>query len=490
MPKIFFPHAVGIRSVVVFLLALALLAVGPNESESAAAGAKPGKTAFAPHSFTELAESASSAVVNIRTVKTVEGGGRVFRHFFQGPEGPGGGRDDMFEQFFRKFFNEDPREFKQKSLGTGFILDEEGYIVTNHHVIKNADEIRVKLKSGEEYDARIEGTDATTDLALIKIEADGDLPTLEMGNSDKLKIGQWIIAIGNPFGLEHTVTAGIISAKGRVIGAGPYDDFIQTDASINPGNSGGPLINMDGEVVGISTAIVAGGTGIGFAIPITMAKDIIEQLKQTGEVTRGWLGVGIQDLDEDLKDYYGVEHGVLVTQVFSGDPADQAGIQPQDVILAVNGTSVDSARELSKVVADLSVGETAEIKINRKGEIKTLEVKIAKRDESRLASGPEGSEAPSSADALGIEVSDISENIANRFDLASRDGVIVVNVAADSKAASAGIRQGDIIKEINHQPVNSKADYESAISEIDKGETIYFYIKRAQRGYVVIRLNK
>jgi len=492
MPKTIFPHAPGIRPVVVFLLALALVAIGPNESDSSAAGARPGKTAFAPHSFTELAESASPAVVNIRTVKTVEGGGRVFRHFFQGPEGPqgpGGGRDDMFEQFFKKFFNEDPREFKQKSLGTGFILDKEGYIVTNHHVIKNAEEIQVKLKSGKEYDARIEGTDATTDLALIKIEADGDLPTLEMGNSDKLKIGQWIIAIGNPFGLEHTVTAGIISAKGRVIGAGPYDDFIQTDASINPGNSGGPLINMDGEVVGISTAIVAGGTGIGFAIPITMAKDIIDQLKQAGEVTRGWLGVGIQDLDEDLKAYYEVDHGVLVTQVFPGDPADKAGIRPQDVILSVNGTAVDSARELSKVVADLSVGETAEIKINRKGEVQTLKVKIAKRDESRLASGPEGPQAPS-ADALGIEVTDISENMANRFDLDSRKGVIVVNVAADSKAAGAGIRQGDIIKEINHQPVNSKAEYESLISDIDKGETVQFYIKRAQRGYLVIKLSK
>jgi len=492
MPKINYSHPLGMRSFMVFLFALALVAVGPTESESSAAGAKPGKTAFTPHSFTELAETASPAVVNIRTVKTVEGGGRVFRHFFQtpeGPQGPGGGRDDMFEQFFQKFFNEDPREFKQKSLGTGFILDKEGYIVTNHHVIKNAEEIQVKLKNGKEYDAKIEGTDATTDLALIKIEADGDLPTLDLGDSDSLQIGQWIIAIGNPFGLEHTVTAGIISAKGRVIGAGPYDDFIQTDASINPGNSGGPLINMDGEVVGISTAIVAGGTGIGFAIPITMAKDIVNQLKKTGEVTRGWLGVGIQDLDNELKKYYEVDHGVLVTQVFPDDPADKAGIKAQDIILSLNGTPVDSARELSKVVADLSVGETAAIKIHRKGKIKTVEVDIAKRDESQIASGQTSPQSPS-ADSLGIEVSSISENMANRFDLPTREGVIVVNVEAESKAASAGIRKGDIIKEVNHQAVNSSTAYQSAIEEVDKGEAIQLYIKRAQRGYMVIKLTK
>ncbi|HMA66454.1 MAG TPA: Do family serine endopeptidase, partial [Desulfosalsimonadaceae bacterium] len=449
---------------------------------------KPGQAKLVPQSFTELAESASAAVVNIRTVKTIEGGGQVFRHFFQGPEG-GSPHGDRFEQFFKRFFDEDPREYKRKSLGSGFILDKEGYIVTNHHVIKDADEIQVKLKNGKEYDATIQGTDASTDLALIKIQADKELPTLELGNSEKLKIGQWIIAIGNPFGLEHTVTAGIISAKGRVIGAGPYDDFIQTDASINPGNSGGPLINMDGEVVGISTAIVAGGEGIGFAIPITMAKDILEQLKKSGEVTRGWLGVGIQDLDQELKDYYGVDHGVLVTKVFSGDPADKAGIRSEDVIVSVNGEPVDSARQLSKLVAELAVGETAKIKINRKGETRTVSVKIAKRTESRLASGEPGQAEPA-ADSLGIEVTEITENIAQRLDLSSRKGVVVVNVAGDSKAAKAGIREGDIIREVNHQPVNSASAYEDVVSGISRGETIQFYIKRAQRGYLVIQLTK
>jgi serine protease Do len=481
------------RGRVLRCLGLALAAVcftvlGPAMYASKAAGSKPAETTFVPESFTELAEDASPAVVNIRTVKTIEGGGRVFRHFFEGQQGRGG-PNDMFEEFFRRFFNEDPREFKQKSLGSGFILDKEGYIVTNHHVIKDADEIQVKLKNGNEYDARIEGTDPSTDIALIKIDADEDLPVLALGESDGLKIGQWIIAIGNPFGLEHTVTAGIISAKGRVIGAGPYDDFIQTDASINPGNSGGPLINMNGEVVGISTAIVAGGEGIGFAIPITMAKDIISQLKKTGEVTRGWLGVGIQDLDQELKEYYGVDHGVLITQVFEGDPADKAGIESQDVILSVNGTPVDSARELSKVIAGLEVGETAKIKIIRKGETRTLEVEIARRDEDRVAS-MQGGSREETRDELGIELSNITENMARRFDLPSREGVIVVNVEPESKAAEAGIREGDIIRAVNHQEINTVSDYEAVMGRIEEGETVHFYIKRAQRGYLVVKLTK
>ncbi len=482
-----FSYGTAMRWLTGILLVLALIAIGPNEYTSSAAGAKPGKAGFVPGSFTELAKNASPAVVNIRTVKTIEGGGQVFRHFFQGPQG--GTPNDMFEDFFKKFFNEDPREFKQKSLGSGFILDKEGYIVTNHHVIKDAEEIQVKLNDGREYDAQIKGADPSTDLALIRIKADGELPSLKLGDSDSLQIGQWIIAIGNPFGLEHTVTAGIVSAKGRVIGAGPYDDFIQTDASINPGNSGGPLINMAGEVVGINTAIVASGEGIGFAIPVSIAKDVIGQLKKTGEVTRGWVGVAIQDLDRELKEYYGVDHGVLVTQVFEGDPADKAGIEPHDVILSVNGQPVDSARELSKAVADLQVGEKANIKINRKGDMQTVEVEIAKRDEDRTAS-MQGEGGTESSDALGIEVNDITENMAQRFNLPNRNGVIIVNVAPDSKAKEAGLRKGDIIREINHQPINSAADYEAALSRVDKGESIQLYVKRAQRGYIVIKLTK
>jgi serine protease Do len=473
------------------IVAVCLAVMGTTVYPSKAAGAKPSGKHLAPQSFTDLAKNASPAVVNIRTVKTLEGGGRVFQHFFQGPQGPQGrGPNDMFEEFFKRFFgDQDPRQFKQRSLGSGFIMDKDGYIVTNHHVIKDADEIQVKLKDGKDYDATIEGADPSTDIALIRIKADEELPVLPIGSSKNLEIGQWVIAIGNPFGLEHTVTAGIVSAMGRVIGAGPYDDFIQTDASINPGNSGGPLINMDGEVVGINTAIVAGGEGIGFAIPITMAKDIISQLKKTGEVTRGWLGVGIQDLDQELMEYYGVDQGVLVTQVFEGDPADKAGIKPQDVILSVNGKSVASARELTQVVAGLSVGEKVEVKINRKGETETVTVKIGKRDEEQIA-GMRGEPQREPTDALGLELSNITENMAQQLNLPSRQGVIVVNVKPGSKAAEAGFSEGDIIREINHETIDSLSDYSSVMQEIEEGETVQFYIKRARRGYVVIKITK
>ena len=240
--------------------------------------AKTGAFLSAPESFNQLAENASPAVVNIRTVKTIKGGGRVFRQFKKGPFG----EDDPMKDFFDRFFGEDrPRDFKQRSLGSGFIIGKDGYIVTNNHVVKNADKIQVILKDEKEFEANIIGRDDNTDLALIKIKSDSDLPVLQFGDSETLKVGQWVVAIGSPFGLEHTVTAGIVSAKGRVIGSGPYDDFIQTDASINPGNSGGPLINMEGKVVGINTAIIAGGSGIGFAIPINLAKKIIDQLKSS-----------------------------------------------------------------------------------------------------------------------------------------------------------------------------------------------------------------
>ena len=259
----------------------------------AATDADQGHIKWVPQSFSELAQKYSPAVVNIRSEKNGK------RHLEMGPHFKGGPfqNNDPFRDFFEKFFGGRPNQgFKQRSLGSGFIIDHDGFIVTNNHVVEGADKIKVILKDEREFDAVVKGRDPNTDLALIKIESDGNLPVIEFGDSDKVKIGEWVMAIGNPFGLEHTVTVGIISAKGRVIGSGPYDDFIQTDASINPGNSGGPLIDMSGKVVGINTAIIAGGQGIGFAIPVNMAKGIIEQLQSKGEVTRGWLGVAIQDL--------------------------------------------------------------------------------------------------------------------------------------------------------------------------------------------------
>ena len=448
--------------------------------------AKSGTTFLLPDSFSNLAESASPAVVNIRTVKTIKGGGRVFRHFKKGPFGD----DDPMKDFFDRFLDEDQkRDFKQRSLGSGFIIDKDGYIVTNNHVIDNADKIVVILKDEKEFEAKIVGRDKNTDLALIKIESNHNLPVLGFGDSDALKVGQWVVAIGNPFGLEQTVTAGIVSAKGRVIGSGPYDDFIQTDASIDPGNSGGPLLNMKGEVIGINTAIVAGGQGIGFAIPVNLAKNVIVQLKSTGEVTRGWLGVGIQNISEEVAEYYGIKEkkGVLVTEVFPGDPADLAGIKPKDIILSVNGKAVDSARQLTGMIADISVGNTIQIKINRNGKTRTTDVKIAKREDTKI-SGKSTQEREQAQ--LGIQASEITPETARRFNLKDTAGIIVVGVDPESKAAEAGLQMHDIIREINHKNITSVSDFNKTINDIPEGETINLFIRRMNRGFLVIKITK
>ena len=469
----------------VTLLAAMILAFSGFYPASGIA-AKYSTTFLPPESFSNLAEESGPAVVNIRTVKTIKGGGRVFRHFKKGPFG----EDDPMRDFFDRFFDEDQkRDFKQRSLGSGFIIDKDGYIVTNNHVIDNADKIVVILNDEKEFDATIVGRDKNTDLALIKIEAKNDLPVLNFGDSDTLKVGQWVVAIGNPFGLEQTVTAGIVSAKGRVIGSGPYDDFIQTDASINPGNSGGPLIDMEGKVIGINTAIVAGGQGIGFAIPVNLAKNIISQLKNSGEVTRGWLGVGIQDISEEVAEYYGIKEkkGVLVTEVFPGDPADSAGIRPKDIILSVNGETVDSARDLTGLIADTGIGDTVRIKVMRDRKTKTFEVKIAKREETKIA----GKSTPKEKQAeLGIRVAEITPETARRFNLKDAKGVIVVGVDSDSKAAEAGLKVHDIIKEVNHKSIKAPSDLSKAINDVKDGETINLFIRRMNRGFLVIKITK
>ncbi len=439
-----------------------------------------------PETFSGLAAEASPMVVNIRTVKTIKGGGRVFKHFPGNPFGD----NDPFHDFFNRFFDDDQRrEFKQRSLGSGFIIDREGYIVTNNHVIEDADQIRVKLKDGREFDADIEGRDPNTDLALIKIKAGKNLPVCKIGDSDALNVGDWVLAIGSPFGLEHTVTAGIVSAKGRVIGSGPYDDFIQTDASINPGNSGGPLLNMKGEVIGINTAIIASGQGIGFAVPINMARLIVDQLKSHGEVTRGWLGVAIQDLSDEVAEYYGIKEkkGVLVIDVFEGDPADKAGIRPKDIIVGVNGKEVDHDRDLTRMIAALEVGEKAEIKVIREGKEKMFTVEIAKRVDEKVASKHESKE---SDDQLGIQVSGLSESLRRRHNITDTEGVIVTHVESGEKGEKAGIMVGDIIKEINHKPVESINDYRKIIADLDSGESIDMFIKRENAGFLVVKMKK
>ncbi len=439
-------------------------------------------TMMVPVSFTELAEKARAGVVNIRTVKNTKEGGPVFRHFF--------GRNPFRrEDPFRDFFGPQ-REFKQRSLGSGFLIDAEGFIVTNNHVVENADQIKVRLYDETEYDAEIVGRDPKTDIALIKIKPDGnDLQPLNLGNSDSLPVGSWVVAIGSPFGLEQTVTAGIVSAKGRIIGSGPYDDFIQTDASINPGNSGGPLLNLEGEVVGINTAIVASGQGIGFAIPINLADGIIAQLKDSGEVSRGWLGVGIQNLTPELAEYYGLDQkeGVLVTQVYEGDPAHEAGIKEGDIIVGIDGRDVKTSRELSRKVAEAGVGNKMRIKLLRDGRDKTVRVKLAKRPdrEPTLARG----EARS--DDLGMRVRNIDPEIAEQLGVSSeQNGVVVVNLDPESKTAQAGVRRGDIIIEINRESIKNLKDYRAQIKEIDKGDTVQMLLRRGGGGMLAVKFKR
>ncbi len=448
----------------------------------AAVAAPRSSTVMVPVSFTELAEKARAGVVNIRTVKKTKEGGPVFRHFF--------GRNPFRrEDPFRDFFGPQ-REFKQRSLGSGFLIDAKGFIVTNNHVVENADQIKVRLYDETEYDAEIVGRDPKTDIALIKIKTNGiDLQPLKLGNSDSLPVGSWVVAIGSPFGLEQTVTAGIVSAKGRIIGSGPYDDFIQTDASINPGNSGGPLLNLDGEVVGINTAIVASGQGIGFAIPINLADGIIAQLKDTGEVSRGWLGVGIQNLTPELAEYYRLEQkeGVLVTQVYEGDPADEAGIKEGDIIVGIDGKDVKTSRELSRKVAEAGVGNKMRINLLRDGREKTVRVKLAKRpdQEPTLARG----EARS--DGLGMRVRDIDPEIAEQLGVGTdQKGVVVVQLDPESKSARAGVRRGDIVIEINREPIKNLKDYRAQVKAIDEGDTVQMLLRRGGGGMLAVKFKR
>jgi serine protease Do len=469
-----------IKPVVLMLMAVAML----GASFQSATAAKNAPVRMIPENFSALAKDTGPAVVHIRVEKTVKEGEAAFRQFenqpFQG--------DDRYKDFFDHFFGgTNPHEFKQNGLGTGFIIDKEGFIVTNNHVVADSDKIKVVLKDKREFNAKVVGRDPQTDLALIKIDAKEDLPVVRLGSSSKLQVGEWVAAIGSPFGLEQTVTAGIVSAKGRVIGSGPYDDFIQTDASINPGNSGGPLINMKGEVVGINTAIIAGGQGIGFAIPIDLAKNVVEQLKTDGEVTRGWLGITVQDLNGDLAEYYGAkgETGVLVADVIPGDPADKAGIKPHDIIIDINGNKVTSSHELTATAARLPVGENAAVTVLRDGKQKSFAVEVGKRP---LTLADARTPRPERETKFGLEVADLTPEIARRLNVADDRGVVVVGVNANSKADKAGIQKGDLIKEVNRQGVESVGQFKELIHTYQNGEGIDLLVKRMNAGYVVVHL--
>jgi len=467
-----------LKKVVMVLALLGLISV-PGFAAATAATRDP-DVQMVPQNFSVLADKVGPAVVNIQVEKT----SRPAMPSFEG-----GGSEDQFRDFFGPYFGNPPPggARRQSGLGTGFIIDREGYIVTNNHVVDGADQIKVVLQDERKFDATVVGRDPQTDLALIKVDSDQALPAVTLGKSADLKVGQWVVAIGNPFGLDHTVTAGIVSAKGRVIGSGPYDDYIQTDASINPGNSGGPLLNLQGEVVGINSAIIASGQGIGFAIPIDMAASIVAQLKKEGAVTRGWLGVSIQDLGDDLADYYGVakDRGVLVTHVVPGNPADQAGIKPNDIITEVDGNKVTSSRELTAKAASLRVDDQVDVTLLRDGKENTVTLKVGRRPTTLAQNGAAESGTET---GYGIQVTDLTPELARQMNVDAEHGAVVTGIEPGSKAAQAGLEEGDVIVEVNRHEVASAQDFKDRVQNNKMGDRLNLLVKSDKGGLKVIQL--
>jgi len=405
---------------------------------------------------------------------------------FGGPGGPGGG--DPFEQF-RHFFGEIPHNFKQHGLGSGVIVSPDGFILTNNHVVGDATEIRVRLSDQREFKAKVIGKDEKTDLALIKIDTKDSLPYASLGNSDAMEVGDWVIAIGNPFGFSLTVTSGIVSAKGRALG-GNYDNFIQTDASINPGNSGGPLFNTEGEVIGINTAIYSStGTnaGIGFAIPIDLAKDIMDQLKEHGRVIRGWLGVEIQEVTPDLAQSFALEkpEGALVASVVEDGPAAKAGVKRGDIILKFNGRTVPDEHHLPEMVAQTPINGTVPLEILRNGKHMTLDVKVGELKETKLASA----KSEESNNNWGLQVQALTPEIAQQLNLKSDKGVVVRGVTPDTPGADAGVQPGDVVLEVNHRKVESVDDFlsEAKSAKSSKKPTLLLVQRGDATLYTVIK---
>lgn len=422
-------------------------------------GSQAGRAADRPDSFADLAERLSPAVVNISTTMVVRNNDRP-----QLPQFPEG---SPFEDFFREFEDRGERSRRAQSLGSGFIIDAAGIVVTNNHVIENADEISVILANDESFDAEVIGRDAKTDIAVLKIDpGDTSLTAVSFGDSDSLRVGDWVMAIGNPFGLGGTVTAGIVSARGRDIGSGPYDDYIQTDASINRGNSGGPLFNLDGEVIGINTAIFSqtgGSVGIGFAISANLATQVVSQLQDFGRTRRGWLGVFIQEVTEDIADSLGLDEakGALVASVTETGPADEAGLQAGDVIIRFDGKEVNKSRDLPRIVAETPVEAKVKVDVVRDGKVKTVTVTLGELEQAENGGllSRSGSSEPAEETVLtdiGLAVSSLTAELAEQFGLsADEQTIIVVDVAEGSPAAEKGVQPGDIIRRLNQSAITS-----------------------------------
>ena len=437
---------------------------------------------YFPPDFVEMAKQLKPTVVNISTEKKA----RQQRRQQARPFGPSPFGNDPFQDFFDRFFDEQlPQSRAQKSLGSGFVISADGFILTNNHVVDGADEIKVKFDNGKELKGELKGSDAKLDLALIKVTSADKLPVAPLGNSDAIEVGEWVMAIGNPFGLSETVTAGIVSAKGRVIGSGPYDDFIQTDASINPGNSGGPLFNAKGEVVGINTAIIAGGQGIGFAIPVNMAKSIIPQLRDKGKVTRGWIGVSIQPVTKDLADSFGLagEKGALVSEVLPESPAEKGGIKSGDIITAFDGKEIKEMNDLPRLVAATVTGRSVAVTVIRDGKEEALTLVIEK-----MKDGDEDFSAETQ-DKLGLTVKDLTKELAASLRSKDSAGVVVTDVKMDSLAMNVGIQRGDILKEVNGTKITKVEDYEKALAAAKKDKVLRLLIKHGESSrYVAIKM--
>jgi serine protease Do len=409
--------------------------------------------------FADLAAHVSPGVVNIQTSKIVHGAQlpRSFEEFFFGTpfgegEGPG------FER-------------KIPSLGSGFVISSDGYIVTNYHVIDEVDSIKVAFQDGTELDAEIVGRDPKTDIALLRVKPEKPLFSLPLGDSDQVRPGEWVVAIGNPFGLENTVTAGIVSAKHRIIGQGSYDDYIQTDAAINPGNSGGPLLDLEGEVIGINTAIKPAANTIGFAVPINMAKEVLPQLRASGHVTRGWLGVVIQRITPELAAHLELkdDHGALVSKVMPDGPADKAGIKRYDVIVEFDGQKIGEMNDLPRIVAATPIDKKVTVEVLRDGQRKTLSARIAKLEEPESTEVSSEEHGGGSAQTYGLRVQDLTSDLANRLGVDEDHGAIITGVQPGSPADEAGLRREDIILEVDKQPVKDANELEQKLARAKGG---------------------
>ena len=457
----------------------------------------------APESFADLAEELLPSVVNISTTQVIEGQSGI-----EIPQVPPG---SPFEEFFKEFFERgQPQQRRRRatSLGSGFVIDTDGHVVTNNHVIQDADEITVILHDETRLEAEVVGRDPKTDIAVLKVEPSSSLQPVSFGNSDIARVGDWVLAIGNPFGFGGSVTAGIISARSRDIQAGPYDDFLQSDASINRGNSGGPMFNLGGQVIGINTAIYSpsgGSIGIGFAIPSKVAQPVIRQLISHGEVRRGWLGVRVQVVTEEIADSLGLNEakGALVADVIADSPAKSADIKRRDVILEFDGKPIEEMRQLPRVVAETEVGRSVPVTVWRDGSETTVTVAVGSLEEgekqmaARTDSDGDGDgdgEGLETIDALGITVAEIDEVARERFELADDDrGVVVTDVNAEGPASSKGIREGDVIVEVSQQEVSTPRDVAEKVAEAEAaGRKSILLLIEGQSGlrFVAVRIGE